>query len=425
MLLQNSAGGASSSGYRQADKDRAEGMSISINRLPSNNHLPHLPSSSVLRKNELELAKQTSGDAHHFDDKTSDKTSAFTTQMLLPPSSSEHVPKDPSKEAGWFPGRTTRVLSTSRVLLPPCSPEHVPNDTSKEAGWCAGSTGAAAACHSAGAEAHRGQATMQTQAVTDAVSSGSAPDKSNGMMQESAIAQLQCGSVLHATVEQDAAGVRHLCVKETANSRVLLRTRLLADSQTEGQPVRLEQDKGSVSNGVEEVKTKEEDKMKKDGEPDGVVLSLSLIEQHLKTLEQRVQQTLDTVSSNGKLSDIRYPSACEEVDKGKLGGGVTERKECLSSPPPTTDTINHNFGGVVAAGNAGRAVLTSGSSALPTTASASNGPGGMRDDANHLPSAQMQVTCVMSVCASVPDFLSLSKSVCLNLCVSFTLSLCR
>jgi hypothetical protein len=123
----------------------------------------------------------------------------------------------------------------------------------------------------------------------------------------------------------------------------------------------------------------------------------------LKTLEQRVQQTLDTVSSNGKLSDIRYPSACEEVDKGKLGGGVTERKECRSSPSPTTDTINHNFGGVVAAGNAGRAVLTSGSSALPTTtASVSNGPGGMRDDANHLPSAQMQVTCVMSVCASVP-----------------------
>ena len=62
----------------------------------------------------------------------------------------------------------------------------------------------------------------------------------------------------------------------------------------------------------------------------------------------------------------------------------------------------------MAAGNAGRAVLTGGSSALPT-ASVSNGGGGMRadangmrDDANHLPSAQMQVACVMSVCASVP-----------------------
>ena len=134
----------------------------------------------------------------------------------------------------------------------------------------------------------------------------------------------------------------HACEKDTADLAVLLEQDL--------------KEKGRVSNGVGY------DKTSASGD---VGRSLSLIEEHLTTLEKSVQQILDTVSREGKLS--QYPCAWEEVDKGKISGGLTQRKDSLASPPPKRDIINQNFGGVVAAENAGKAVLTSATSALATS----------------------------------------------------------
>jgi hypothetical protein len=148
--------------------------------------------------------------------------------------------------------------------------------------------------------------------------------------------------------------VPHSCEKDTGDLAVLSEQDL--------------KDKGRFSNGVGgDDKTSVSDG--KTSVSDGVMRSLSLIEQHLTTLEKSVQQILDTVSSERKLSE--YPCAWEvrreEVDKGRIGGGLTQRKDCLSSPPPTRDIINQNFCGVVAAENAGKEVLTSGTSALATS----------------------------------------------------------
>ena len=157
----------------------------------------------------------------------------------------------------------------------------------------------------------------------------------------------------------------HSCARNTADLAVLPDAQDLKDKGRVANGVGGD-DKTSVSDdktSVSDDKTRVSDDQT--SVPDGVVRSLSLIEQHLTTLEKSVQQILDTVSSEGgQLSE--YPCAWEEVDKGKIGGGLTQRQDSLSSPPPARGIINQNVGGVVAAENAGKAVLTSGTSALAT-----------------------------------------------------------